>query len=113
MTVFRGLSTSRRRTLLASIRGSVPQSSSMGRPYLCLPIMVIEPSHHDLDDVVQDLERDRGRHLDLTPDQRIGVPQLDANGRDLVEAVGCGVLPDRTHHAASLAAWAFQFQGSS
>jgi hypothetical protein len=41
------------------------------------------------------------------------VPQLDANGGDLVEAVGCGVLPGRTHHAASLAGWAFQFQGSS
>jgi hypothetical protein len=45
-----------------------------------------------LDDVVQDLERDRGRDLDPTPDQRIVVLQLDANGGDLVEAVGCGVL---------------------
>src|SRR5262249_28381768 len=77
------------------------------------PEVVIEPPHDDLDDVVQDLERDRGRHLDLTPDQGIGVPQLDANGGDLVEAVGCGVLPGRTHHAASLAGWAFQFQGSA
>jgi len=77
------------------------------------PEVVIEPPHDDLDDVVQDLERDRGRDLDLTPDQGIGVPQLDANGGDLVEAVGCGILPGRTHHAASLAGWAFQFQGSS
>ena len=63
---------------------------------------------------MQDLERDRGRHLDLTPDQGIGVPQLNANGGDLVEAVGCGGLPDRTtHHAASLAGCVFQFQGNS
>jgi hypothetical protein len=53
---------------------------------------------------MQDLEGDRGRHLDLTPDQGTGVSQLDANGGDLVEAVGRSVLPDRTHHAASLAA---------
>src|SRR5262249_13246754 len=33
-----------------------------------LPEVVIEPSHDGLDDVVQDLERNRGRHLDLTPD---------------------------------------------
>ena len=117
MTVFRGLSTSRRRTLLASKRG-------FGSPVLVhrqtvpsladreLPEVVVEPSHDGLDDVVQNLERDRGRHLDLTPDQRIGVPQLDANGGDLVEAVGCSVLPGRAH-AASLAGWAFQFQGSS
>src|SRR5262245_3280 len=78
-----------------------------------LPEVVIEPSHDGLDDGVQDLERDRRRHLDLPPDQGIGMPQLDANGGDLVEAVGCGVLPARTRHAASLAAWAFQFQGSS
>jgi hypothetical protein len=78
-----------------------------------LPEVVIEPSHDGLDDVVQDLERDRGRHLDLTPDQGIGVPQLNANGGDLVEAVGYGGLPDRTHHAASLAGCVFQFQGNS
>src|SRR6516225_2085972 len=39
MTVFRGLSTSRRRTLSAAMRDSVPHSSSIGRPYLCLPIV--------------------------------------------------------------------------
>ena len=78
-----------------------------------LPQVVIKPPHDGLDDVVQDLERDRGRHLDLTPDQGIGVPQVNANGGDLVEAVGYGVLPDRTHHAASLAGCVFQFQGNS
>jgi hypothetical protein len=76
-----------------------------------LPQVVIEPPHDGLDSVVQDLERDRGRQLDLTPDQGIGVPQLNANGGDLVEAVEYGVLPDRTHHAASLAGCEFQFQG--
>src|SRR5256885_14536796 len=78
-----------------------------------LPQVVIEPAHDDLDDVVQDLERDRGRNLDLTPDQRIGVPQLDTNGGDLVEAVGCGALLARIRHAASLAGRVFPFQGSS
>src|SRR5262245_64609646 len=68
-----------------------------------LPEVVIEPSHDDLDDVMQDLEGDRGRHLDLTPDQGIGVPQFDTNSGDLVEAVGCDVLTRRIHHAASLA----------
>jgi hypothetical protein len=78
-----------------------------------LPEVVVEPSHDDLDDVVQDLECDRGRHLDLTPDQGVGVLQLDANRGDLVKAIGSGVLPDRTHHAASLPGCGFQFQGSS
>jgi hypothetical protein len=78
-----------------------------------LPEVVIEPSHDGLDDVVQHLERDRGWHLDLTPNHRIGVPQLDANSGDLVEAVGFGVLPRRAHQAASLADLVFQFQGSS
>src|SRR5262252_1057673 len=63
-----------------------------------LPEVVIEPSDDGLDDVMQDLERDRGRHLDLTPDQGIGVPQLDANGGDYVEAFGCGNPLRRTHH---------------
>ena len=76
-----------------------------------LPEVTIEPSHDGLDDVMQDLEGDRGWYLDLAPDQRIGVPQLNANSGDLVEAVGC-VLSDRTH-AASVAGWVFQFQGSS
>ena len=78
-----------------------------------LPEVAIEPSHDSLDDVMQHLERDRGWHLDLTPDRGIGVPQLDANSGDLVEAVGRDVLSDRTHHAASLTGWSFQFQGSS
>ena len=39
MTVLRGFSTSRRRTLLASLRGSVPQSSSIGSPYLHLSMV--------------------------------------------------------------------------
>jgi hypothetical protein len=56
--------------------------------------VVIKPAHDGLDDVVQDIECDRGRHLDLTPDQRMSVPQFDANGGDLVEAIECGVLPD-------------------
>jgi hypothetical protein len=41
------------------------------------------------------------------------VPQFDTNSGDLVEAVGCDVLTRRIHHAASLAGWVFQFQGSS
>jgi hypothetical protein len=72
------------------------------------PKVAIEPSHDGLDNIVQDLERDRGRHLDLTPDQGIGVPQLDANRGDLVEAVGCRVLPNRAH-SASLAGSVIQF----
>jgi hypothetical protein len=75
--------------------------------------VVIEPPHHDLDDVVQNLERDRGRHLNLTPDQGISVSQLDMDSGDLAEAGGTSVLPGRLHHAASLAGGAFQFQGSS
>jgi hypothetical protein len=45
-----------------------------------LPEVAIEPSHDGLDDVVQDPERDRGRHLDLTPDQGIGMPRLEHMG---------------------------------
>jgi len=73
------------------------------------PEMAIEPSHDGLDDVMEDLERDRGRHFDLTPDQRISMPQRDLNGGDLVEAVGCRILAGGTH-TASLAGRAFQFQ---
>ena len=52
-----------------------------------LPEVVVEPPHRDLDDVVQDLEGDRCRHLDLAPNHRVAVAQLDANAGDLVEAV--------------------------
>jgi hypothetical protein len=77
-----------------------------------LPEVAIEPSHDGLDDVMENLERDRGRHFDPTPDQRIGMPQLDVNAGDLVEAIVCRILASRTH-IASLAGRAFQFQGSS
>jgi len=36
-----------------------------------LPEVAIAPSHGGLDDVMQHRERDRGRRLDLTPDQWI------------------------------------------
>jgi len=49
--------------------------------------MTVEPPHGDLDDVVQHLERDRGRHLDLAPDQGIAVTQLNSDRADLVEAI--------------------------
>jgi hypothetical protein len=68
-----------------------------------LPEVIIEPSNYNLDDVMRNLESDRGRHLDLTLNQRIALLQLNSNGSDFVDAVGCGVLPDRTHQAASLA----------
>ena len=35
-----------------------------------LPEVVVAPPHDGLDDVVQNLERDRSRHLDLAPDHR-------------------------------------------
>jgi len=38
--------------------------------------MIVKPSNRLLDDVVQDLEGDRGRRLDLAPDQRIGMRKL-------------------------------------
>src|SRR5262249_57353404 len=75
-----------------------------------LPQVVIEPSHGGLDDVVQGLERDRGRYLDLAPDHRVAVLELDAKSGDLVEAVGGGA---GGAHAASLAGPLFQFQGRS
>jgi len=34
---------------------------------------LVEPVRGGLDDVMQSLERDRGRGLDLAPDRRIGV----------------------------------------
>jgi hypothetical protein len=41
----------------------------------------------------------------LAPDQRVAVPELDANGGDFVEAVGgCA-------HRATMADSSFQFQG--
>jgi hypothetical protein len=59
----------RRRTLPAIKRGLLPQSSSIARPYFRwpmvnsladgkLPEMVVEPAHDNLDDIVQDYERD-------------------------------------------------------
>src|SRR5665213_2469485 len=81
-----------------------------------LPEMVVEPSHRDLDDVVQDLEGDRGRDLELAPDQRIAVAQFDAQRGDLVEAVGTARVGGSFiggAHAASLADRAFQFHGRS
>jgi len=41
------------------------------------------------------------------------VQQLDAYVGDLIEAVGCGVLPNGTHHPASLAGWLLQFQANT
>ena len=58
-----------------------------------LPQVIVEPADRYLDDVVQDLEGDRGGDLDLMPDQRIGVLELDAKGGDLVQAFGCGRYP--------------------
>jgi len=72
--------------------------------------VIVEPPHRDLDDVVQDLEGDRGRHLDPTPDHRVAVAQFDADGGDLIEAVEGGAACGRAH-AASLAGRSFQFQG--
>src|SRR6516164_8877122 len=72
-----------------------------------LPEMEVEPPHRGLNDVVQDLKRHRCRHLDLAPDHRVSVLELDADGSNFVKAVGGGV------HAASLAAPRFQFQGRS
>jgi len=37
------------------------------------------------------------------PPRRTLARRRDANGGDLVEAVGYDILPNRTHHAASLA----------
>src|SRR5450755_3824541 len=105
MMVLRSFRMSRRRTLVASMRGMVPQSSSMGSRYV-----VVEPSHDGLDDIVEDVERDRCRNLDLAPDHGIGAPQLDSDRGDLVEAVWCGKF-GCAFHAASLAGVAFQFQG--
>src|SRR5207237_9189851 len=76
------------------------------------PEVVIQPPHRGLNDTVQDLEGDRGRHLDLAPDYRVSVAQLDTNGGDLVEAVECSAASWRAH-AASLAGGCFQFQGRS
>ncbi len=39
--------------------------------------MIVEPPHGRLDDGVQRLERDRGRDLDLAPDQPVAAPKLD------------------------------------
>lgn len=74
--------------------------------------MAIEPPHDGLDDIVQDFERDPGRHLDLAPDQRLGVPQLDANRGDLVETLRCSARSRRIHHAANLPLPGFRFHGS-
>ncbi len=81
-----------------------------------LPEMIIEPAHRGLDDVMQDLEGDRGRHFDLPPDRRIAVLEVDAQRCDLREAVdGRGPLHGSSGHAAcdSTPAFARQFQGSS
>jgi len=77
-----------------------------------LPEVVIQPSHRGLDDTVQDLERDRGRRLDLAPYHRVSVAQLDTNSGNLVKAVECSAASWRAH-AASLAGQSFQFQGRS
>ena len=77
-----------------------------------LPEVVIEPPHDGLDDVVQNFECDGSWHLDLAPDYRIGVLQLNAKGGYLIEAVGSGVFLGRVH-AASLSDRIFQFQGTS
>ena len=77
-----------------------------------LPEVVIEPPHDGLDDVVQNFECDGSRHLDLAPDHRIGVLQLNAKGGYLIEAVGSSVFLGRAH-AASFSDRVFQFQGRS
>jgi hypothetical protein len=46
----------------------------------------------------------------LAPDQGIDATQLDPDGCDLLEAVGCG---GRIHDAANLADWVFRFQANS
>jgi hypothetical protein len=61
---------------------------------------------------VHNLESNRGRHLNLAPDQRLGVAQLDANRGDLIETVGRRIIPGGSH-AASLSGLFFQFQGRS
>src|SRR5262249_37706704 len=53
-----------------------------------LPEVIVEPADRGLDDVVQRSQRHRGRHLDLAPDDRVAALELDANGGNLVEAVG-------------------------
>ena len=84
MTVRRGVSTSRRRTL-AGFEARLGAPVFIHRQAIFLPAgrelpeVAVEPSHDDLDDIVQHLEGDRGRHLDLAPDQRIAVHQLDAD----------------------------------
>ncbi len=61
-----------------------------------LPEVLVEPPHRRLDDIVQAFQGDRGRDLDLSPDQRIRIDQLDPHGGDLFGAVG------GRSHAASL-----------
>jgi hypothetical protein len=78
--------------------------------------MVIKPVHDDLDDIVQDLQGDRGRHLDLSPDQRFAAQKFDPNRSDLMEGVGRGPgfgINFSVAHAANLKDAARQFHGSS
>lgn len=70
------------------------------------PQMVIEPSHGHLNDLMQCPERQRGRNVNLTPDQRRGIRQFDTHGCDFVEAMECC-------HAARIADPTFQCQGRS
>ena len=52
-----------------------------------LPEMIITPAHRDLDDIVQDLEGDRGGHFDHALDRCVGSLGFDPHGGDLGEAV--------------------------
>ena len=62
--------------------------------------------------LVQNLQGDRCRHLDLAPDQRFAVAQLDPDGGDLVKAVEASAASARAH-TASLPVWSFQFQAGT
>ena len=63
------------------------------------PQMRVLPVHGGLNDPMELLERHRDRHLDLAPDRRIAVDQVDAQRGD---RLGLGLVLGA--HAASLAA---------
>jgi hypothetical protein len=62
-----------------------------------LPQMRVFPFHRGLDDRVELSEGERGRHLDLAPDRRIAVDEVDAQrgdrfGREIVLGAHAAIL---------------------
>jgi hypothetical protein len=70
--------------------------------------MRVLPFHGGLNDGMELFERHRDRYLDLTPDRRIAVEQIDAQRRNPVRRDA--ILGA---HAASLAGWCCQFHGNN